>query len=97
MDKPTAAAVVWATPELRSLIINEMEINEVLKSICLSKSTFPDMVRKLYPRFEYHNYPDLHKLAVPVGTHGLEKVRELIFSTSVASCTSSQYVHSESN
>jgi len=48
MSKPTAAAVVWAAPELRILIINEMEIDEVRKLLCLSKTAFPDMVSALY-------------------------------------------------
>jgi len=69
MSKPTAAAVVWAAPELRCLIINEMEIDEVRKSLCLSKTAFPDMVRALYRRFEYKNYAGLYKLSVPVSRH----------------------------
>jgi hypothetical protein len=70
MNDHTAAARVWGTPELRSLIINEMEIGEVLKSLCLSKTTFPDMVKVLYRQFHFKNYAGLYKLSVPVSTHG---------------------------
>jgi hypothetical protein len=69
MNEPTAAARVWGTPELRSLIINEMEIDEVRKSLCLPKTTFPDMVRVLYRQFHYKNYAGLYKLSVPVSIH----------------------------
>jgi hypothetical protein len=69
MDKPTAATRVWGTPELRSLIIDQMDIDEVRKSLCLSKTTFPDMVRVLYRQFHYKNYAGLYKLSVPVSIH----------------------------
>jgi len=74
MNEPTTAARVWGTPELRTLIINEMEIDEVRKSLCLSKATFPDMVRVLYRQFHNKNYADLYKLSVPVSTHHSEEV-----------------------
>jgi hypothetical protein len=69
MDKPTAATRVWGTPELRSLIINEIETDEVRKSLCLSTTTFPDMVRVLFRQFHYKNYAGLYKLSVPVSIH----------------------------
>lgn len=69
MTESPAAARVWGTPELRSLIVNEMEIDEVRKSLCLSKTAFPDMVRALYRRFEYKNYAGLYELSVPVSRH----------------------------
>lgn len=96
MDKPTAAAVVWAAPELRSLIINEMEIDEVRKSLCLSKGTFTDMVRVLYRRFHYKNYAGLYRLSVPVSTHNCASFEELIVSISDVTCISNPYDRSKS-
>jgi len=74
MTESPAAARVWGTPELRSLIVNEMEIDEVRKSLCLSKTTFPDMVRVLYRQIHYKNYAALYKLSVPVSRHDFGKL-----------------------
>lgn len=66
MNHTTAAARAWATPELRSLIINEMGLSDIRKALCLSRASFPDMVRVLYRQFDYKSYSGLLRLSVPV-------------------------------
>lgn len=66
MNRASSAAPVWATPELRGLIIDHMDLDDVRKLICLSRNAFPDMVRVLYRRFHLKNYYRLCKFAVSV-------------------------------
>jgi len=44
MNIHTPASRVWATPELRSFIIDQMDLDAVRKSLTLSRDTFPAMV-----------------------------------------------------
>ena len=62
----TAAARVWAKPEVRALIIDQMSLGEVHKALSLSRDVFPDMARTLYRTFDYKNYHKVMQVAVSV-------------------------------
>jgi hypothetical protein len=63
---PSAAARVWANPELRGLIIDQMSLGEVRKALSLSKDCFHDMAKMLYKRFDYYWYQPLLTRTVSV-------------------------------
>jgi len=74
MNIPAPASRVWATPELRSFIIDQMELDAVRKSLTLSRDTFPAMVRSLYRHFQYKHYSKLLSLSVSVSLFKFEKL-----------------------
>lgn len=50
------ASRVWNTPQLRSMILDHMHRDDILRVLCLDKTSFPDVVRSLYRDFEYKHY-----------------------------------------
>lgn len=91
MQSLTPAARVWGTPELRSLIIDKMNLTDVHRSLCLSRNTLPNMVRVLYRRFDFLDYVGVLMLWVPVSPSRSAGVRRLINSTIAVTYMWSQY------
>lgn len=65
---PTAAHRAWSSPELRSMIIDHMAKEDIVKVLCLDQTAFKDMAKSLYRCFHFKNYDKLLSPSIPVST-----------------------------
>jgi hypothetical protein len=64
--KPSAASRVWASAELRAMVIDHMNDEQLLGNLCLEKSSFQDLVRALYRKFHYGDFDRLLEPSISV-------------------------------
>jgi hypothetical protein len=63
----TLAKQIWATPELRRMIVDQMDREDVAVSLCLDSDSFPTMVQKLYHHLHYSVYDEMTRMHISVG------------------------------
>lgn len=57
---------VWHTPQLRHLIVDQLDRKELLVALCLDKTSFPVVAAKLYREIKWDEYEHFSRRHISV-------------------------------
>jgi hypothetical protein len=66
------AHTVWHTPQLRYLIVDQMDRKELLAALCLDTITVPVVAAKLYRNITWDQYKDFASRHMPVSANSVK-------------------------